>query len=75
MQEELQKYQLELQRSKKKSDTKLLRATLAIQEPIMKTFLYLYLDRCRFINAFAFIQYRRMLPKPAIGALSEIFES
>jgi len=57
---ELEEYKQELKKSK--NGKRLLLSFKKINEMTVSRFLYTYLERCKYKHAFAFMQYRKMLP-------------
>ena len=72
---EIKLYLAELSRSKFKDHQKLARKGQMIDEDLVHKLLKLYLCRCKYKNALAFLQFRRLLPEPKIDELLEIFEN
>jgi len=46
-----------------------------VDEELIKALLMRYLKRCKYKHAFAFVQFRRLLPNPDTKQLEEIFDN
>jgi uncharacterized C2H2 Zn-finger protein len=73
--EEYNRFYFDLHDSKTKEDKKLLKKIdqNKTDKGLGKKLLRLYLDRCKFKHALAFMQFRRILPDAAVDQLKEIF--
>ena len=70
---EVQDYQYELSHRKSAKARKIGVGLSTMNQASVTLLLECYLDRCKFVNAFAFIQFRKLLPKAELHSLKEIF--
>jgi hypothetical protein len=70
---EVQDYQYELSHRKSAKARKIGIGLSSMNQASVTLLLECYLDRCKFVNAFAFIQFRKLLPKAELHSLKEIF--
>jgi len=70
---EVQEYEYELSHRKSAKARRIGLGLSKMNQESVTLLLQCYLDRCKFINAFAFIQFRKLLPKAQLHSLLEIF--
>ena len=67
-------YKFALAGSPKKKHKVLLKQFVDIDKELEQKLLSLFIERCKFKHALCFFQYRRLLPRPALTNLREIFD-
>ena len=67
-------WKLRLMASKNKADHQLLELLNRLNYPLLDRTLKAYVDRCKFIHALVFLQFRRLIPCAPITAIKEMFE-
>jgi hypothetical protein len=60
--------------SKKKEDAEFLESINILNYPLLDLTLKMYLERCKFVHALVFLQFRRLIPCAPITAIKEMFE-
>ena len=67
-------WKLRLMGSKSKDDAEFLKMLNDLNYPLLDLTLKMYVERCKYIHAMMFLQFRRLLPSAPITAINEMFE-